>query len=277
MIIFKSINKLNKEVNFKANVGFVPTMGSLHRGHISLIKSSKKNCKKTLVSIFVNPSQFNKKSDLQNYPKNLKKDIKILKNHKVDYLLLPRIKEIYKNNKDKKIKLSKKDEIMCAIYRPGHFEGVLAVINQFLLRLKPKYIFFGEKDYQQLCVIRTMVRDLNLPVEVVAGETVREPDGLAMSSRNIFLNDAQRSIAPALRACLQRVAEVVYSCGNITDACQKESEKLILAGFSKVDYLTLRDAETLEPLDTFDRPARVLAAAWLDKVRLIDNVSLIPG
>ena len=146
MIIFKSINKLNKEVNFKANIGFVPTMGSLHNGHIYLIKSCKKYCKKTLVSIFINPSQFNKKSDLQNYPRNLKKDIKVLKKIKVDYLLIPRIKEIYKKNKDKKIKLNKNDKLMCAFYRPGHFEGVLAVIKQFLKKIKPRYIFLGEKD-----------------------------------------------------------------------------------------------------------------------------------
>ena len=158
MIIFKSINKLIKEVNFKANIGFVPTMGSLHKGHISLIKTSKKNYKKTLVSIFINPSQFNKKSDLQNYPKNLKNDIKILKKIKVDYLLIPSIKEIYKNNKDKKIKLGKKDKIMCALYRPGHFEGVLAVIYQFLKKIKPNFVFLGEKDYQQLFLIKKFIK-----------------------------------------------------------------------------------------------------------------------
>ena len=142
MIIFKSINKLNKEVNFKANIGFVPTMGALHNGHISLIKSSKKICKKTLVSIFINPSQFNKKADLNKYPKNLKRDIKILKKIKVDYLLIPKVNDLYKLKKDKKIKLKKREKIMCALHRPGHFEGVLAVINQFLIKLKPKYIFF---------------------------------------------------------------------------------------------------------------------------------------
>ena len=153
MIIFKSINKLNKEVNFKANIGFVPTMGSLHQGHISLIKLSKKKCEKTLVSIFINPSQFNKKNDLKKYPRNLKKDIKILKKLNVDYLLKPNVNEIYKNKKNTKIKLKKNDKIMCALHRPGHFEGVLAVINQFLQKFKPKHIFFGEKDYQQLYLI----------------------------------------------------------------------------------------------------------------------------
>ena len=158
MIVFKSINKLNKEVNFKASVGFVPTMGSLHKGHISLINSSKKKCKKTLVSIFINPSQFNKKSDLINYPKNLKMDIEILKRLKVDYILIPSVIEIYKKEVNKKIKLNKKEKILCSLSRPGHFEGVLAVINQFLLRIKPNYIFLGEKDYQQLYLIKKFIK-----------------------------------------------------------------------------------------------------------------------
>ncbi len=189
MIIFKSINKLNKEVNFKANIGFVPTMGSLHNGHISLIKSSKKNCNKTLVSIFINPSQFNKKSDLQNYPRNFKKDIKILKKLKVDYLLIPRIKEIYKNNKHRKIKLSKKDKIMCALYRPGHFEGVLAVINQFLKKMKPNLLFLGEKDYQQLFLIKKFVKK-KFRVKVFSCKTIRDKNKIALSSRNNLLKNS---------------------------------------------------------------------------------------
>jgi len=159
MIIFKSINKLNKEVNFKAPIGFVPTMGSLHKGHISLIKSSKKKCSETLVSIFINPSQFNKKSDLKNYPRNLKKDIMILKKLNVDYVLLPKLNEIYKSKKDKKINFKKKDKIMCAQFRPGHFEGVLAVINQFLKNIKVSYLFLGEKDYQQFFLINKLIRN----------------------------------------------------------------------------------------------------------------------
>ena len=140
MKIFKSINKLNKEVNFKADVGFVPTMGALHKGHISLIKSSKSKCKKKLVSIFINPSQFNKKSDFKSYPRKLKRDISILKKLNVDYLLIPKKNEIYNNKKSMKIKISKKNKILCAKYRKGHFEGVLAVINQFLLKIKAKFL-----------------------------------------------------------------------------------------------------------------------------------------
>ena len=194
MIIFKSINRLNKEVNFKANIGFVPTMGSLHKGHISLIKSSKKICKKTLVSIFVNPSQFNKGSDLKNYPRNLKRDIKILEKLKVDYLLTPNVSDIYRVRKNTIIKLNKKDKIMCALYRPGHFEGVLAVINQFLQRFDPKCIFFGEKDYQQLFLIKKFIKN-KFKTKIFSCSTIRDKNKLALSSRNILLsgNDIKKS------------------------------------------------------------------------------------
>ena len=154
MIIFKSINKLNKEVNFKAGIGFVPTMGSLHKGHISLVKNCQKTCDKTLVSIFINPSQFNRRTDYKNYPRTLDKDIKILRKLKVDYVLVPNIKEIYSRNTPRKISINKKYKVLCGKYRPGHFEGVLAVINKFLKSLKVKKIFLGEKDFQQLFLIK---------------------------------------------------------------------------------------------------------------------------
>ena len=154
MIIFKSINKLNKEVNFKADIGFVPTMGALHQGHVSLIKKSQKKCKKTLVSIFVNPAQFNNKEDYKKYPKNIQKDLKLLKNLKVDYVLIPTVKDVYANKSKKKIKISKSNKILCAKYRPGHFEGVLGVISVFLKNIKAKYMFLGNKDFQQIFLIQ---------------------------------------------------------------------------------------------------------------------------
>ena len=150
MKIIKSINQLNKEVNFKANIGFVPTMGTLHNGHISLIESSKKKCNKTIVSIFINPSQFNKKSDYKQYPRNLSRDIKILKRLKIDFLLLPNKNQIYKKKQSMKLKLNKKDKILCAKFRKGHFEGVLNVLDRFAELISPQKIFMGEKDFQQL-------------------------------------------------------------------------------------------------------------------------------
>ena len=269
MIIFKSINKLNKEVNFKANIGFVPTMGSLHKGHISLIKSSKKNCEKTLVSIFINPSQFNKKSDLQNYPRNLGKDIKILKKLKVDYLLIPRIKEIYKNNKEKKIKLSKKDKIMCALYRPGHFEGVLAVINQFLKKIKLKIIFLGEKDYQQLFLIKKFINK-NFNIKVFACKTVRDKNKVALSSRNNLLkiNDLKKSSYIAnlllnLRHKLKNNISFKYKIESI-------AKKINIIKNIKIEYLEIRNKKNLSKKYNKNN-FKIFLAYYNKNIRLIDN------
>ncbi len=269
MIIFKSINKLNKEVNFKANIGFVPTMGSLHNGHISLIKSSKKNCKKTLVSIFINPSQFNKKSDLHNYPRNFKKDIKILKKNKVDYLLIPTIKEIYKNNKDKRIKLGKKDKIMCALYRPGHFEGVLAVIKQFLRKIKPTYIFLGEKDYQQLFLIKKFISK-NFKVKVFSCKTIRDENQVALSSRNSLLNKSDlrkssyiSSLLLNLRNELKKNISLKYKVKNINKIINNIKN-------IKVEYLELRNKTNLSKIYNKNN-FKIFFAYYNKKIRLIDN------
>ena len=281
MKIVRTISDLRKRIAPWRQAGrtlsLVPTMGGLHEGHLSLVRLAGDKTDCVVVTLFVNPTQFSPNEDFDEYPRDEEADSKLLACAGADLVFAPALEEMYSVRHGTSVIVDGIGDILEGECRPHFFRGVATVVSKLLIQSMPDIAVFGEKDYQQLCVIRTMVRDLNLPVEVVAGETVREPDGLAMSSRNIFLNDAQRSIAPALNACLKRVAEVVCSCGNITDACHKESETLILAGFSKVDYLTFRDAETLEPLNTLDRPARVLAAAWLDKVRLIDNVSLIPG
>ena len=269
MIIFKSINKLNKEVNFKANIGFVPTMGSLHNGHISLIKSSKKIYKKCLVSIFINPSQFNKKSDLQNYPKNLKRDIKVLKKLKVDYLLIPSIKEIYKNNKDKKIKLGKKDKIMCALYRPGHFEGVLAVINQFIKKIKPKNIFLGEKDYQQLFLIKKFIKK-NFKVKVFSCKTIRDKNKVALSSRNNLLkkSDLIKSsyIANLLLNLSNKLKNNISLKYEIENICKKFNKLKNI----KVEYLEIRNKKNLSKIYNKNN-FKIFLAYYNKEIRLIDN------
>ena len=269
MIIFKSINRLNKEVNFKAGIGFVPTMGSLHKGHISLINSSKKICKKTLVSIFINPSQFNKKKDLKNYPKNLKKDIKILKKLKVDYILTPTIKEIYKNNKEKKIKLNKNDKIMCSLYRPGHFEGVLAVINQFLKKFKPTYIFLGEKDYQQLFLIKKFIKK-KFKVKVFSCKTIRDKNKVALSSRNNLLkkNDLKKSsyIANKLINLRNKLKRNIYFKNEIKNLRNKINNMKNI----KVEYLEIRNKKNLSK--NFNKNNFKLFLAYYNQnVRLIDN------
>ena len=269
MIIFKSINRLNKEVNFKANIGFVPTMGSLHNGHISLIKSSKKNCEKTLVSIFVNPSQFNKKNDLKNYPRNLNKDIKILKKLKVEYLLIPRIKEVYKNKRSTKIKLSKKDKIMCALHRPGHFEGVLAVINQFLINLKPKYIFFGEKDYQQLFLVKKFIKN-KFSTKILSCPTVRDKNNLALSSRNILLDnkDIKKSslIANLLIKFKKKIQKNISNQNELSSIIYKISKIKKI----KIEYLEIRNKKNLSKYYKKNN-FKIFLAYYNKKVRLIDN------
>ena len=269
MIIFKSINKLNKEVNFKANIGFVPTMGSLHNGHISLIKSSKKNCKKTLVSIFINPSQFNKKNDLKKYPRNLKKDIKILKKINIDYLLIPSIKEIYKSNKDRKIKLNKKDKIMCSLYRPGHFEGVLAVISQFLKKIKPKNIFLGDKDYQQLFLIKKHIKK-NFNIRVFNCKTIRDKNKVALSSRNNLLNknDLKKSSYIAnllfnLRNKLKNNISYKYEIKNII-------KQINYLKNIKIEYLEIRNKKNLSK-NYKKNNFKIFLAYYNKNIRLIDN------
>ena len=187
MIIFKSINTLVKEVNFKANIGFVPTMGSLHKGHISLINTCKKKCKKTIVSIFVNPSQFNNKNDYKNYPRNIHNDLLILKRLKVDYVLIPSIKDMFKTKKEMKIPILNKYKVLCAKFRAGHFEGVLGIINKFLKKIRSKYIFLGEKDFQQAYLIKNFIKR-KFKTKVYICETVRSKYELPFSSRNVRLN-----------------------------------------------------------------------------------------
>ena len=269
MIIFKSLNRLNKEVNFKANIGFVPTMGSLHKGHISLIKSSKKICKKTLVSIFINPSQFNKVNDLKNYPRNLKRDIMILKKLKVNYLLTPNVSDIYRSKKNTKIKLNKKDKIMCALYRPGHFEGVLAVINQFLQRFKPKCIFFGEKDYQQLFLIKKFIKN-KFKTKIFSCSTIRDKNKLALSSRNILLSDQDIKkssfIANLLLKFKKKIKKNISLKKNLNNIIYKiNSIKNI-----KIEYLEIRNKNNLSK-NYNKNNFRIFLAYYNKKIRLIDN------
>ena len=269
MIIFKSINKLNKEVNFKANIGFVPTMGSLHNGHISLIKSSKKFCKRTLVSIFINPAQFDKKNDLKKYPRNLKKDIKILKKLKVDYLLTPRVTEIYRSKKNTKIKLNKGDKVMCALYRPGHFEGVLAIINQFLQRFKPKYIFFGEKDYQQLYLLKKFIRK-KFKINIFSCSTISNKNNVALSSRNILLNnnDIKKSsfIANLLLKFRNKIKKHIYLAKDLDNIIfEINSLKNV-----KIEYLEIRNKYNLSK-NYNKNNFKIFLAYYNKKIRLIDN------
>ena len=266
MIIFKSINKLNKEVNFKADIGFVPTMGALHQGHMSLIKKSQKKCKKTLVSIFVNPAQFNNKEDYKKYPKNIQKDLKLLKNLKVDYVLIPTVKDVYGNKSKKKFKISKSNKILCAKYRPGHFEGVLGVINQFIKKLEINKIFLGEKDYQQYILIRDFLKK-NSNVKTILCKTIRMKNGLAYSSRNRLLN--QKSIKES--------ALVVSKLKKLFIHLKKDlNNKFIINDFINknnefnIEYLELRNKNNLSKKIS-KKNVKIFIAFYIQGIRLIDN------
>ena len=265
MIIFKSINKLNKEVNFKASIGFVPTMGSLHKGHISLVKNCQKTCDKTLVSIFINPSQFNRKTDYKNYPRTLDRDIKILKKLKVDYVLIPNIKEIYSRNTPRKISINKKYKVLCGKYRPGHFEGVLAVINKFLKDLKVKKIFLGEKDFQQYFLIKNFVKK-RFKTKVVLCKTIRMNGSLPYSSRNKLLDKK------SIRIAQQFTKKIVDVFKNIKKNTKKTYLLQSIKSNSniKIEYLELRNKNNLSPIFN-KKNLKLFVCFYIKKVRLIDN------
>ena len=267
MIIFKSINKLNKEVNFKADIGFVPTMGALHKGHVSLIRKSQYKCKKTLVSIFVNPTQFNNKRDYKKYPKNIKNDIKLLKKLKVDYVLIPTIQDVYKNKKKKKFKISKANKILCAKYRPGHFEGVLSVINQFKNKLKINKIFLGEKDYQQYILIKAFLKK-NSKIKIVLCKTVRMKNGLAYSSRNKLLNYKSIKESVLIVSKIKKIFSLIKMNLN---------NRLLIKNFINkykkynIEYIELRNKNNLsKKIDK--KNVKIFFAFYVQGIRLIDNI-----
>ncbi len=269
MKIITSIFDLNKEIkNFK-NVGFVPTMGGIHNGHISLIKASQKKNKKTIVSIFVNPTQFNKISDFKKYPRDLENDIISLKKFKVNYLFLPTTKDIYKF-KAKKFVLRKKDKILCAKFRKGHFEGVLNVMNRLMSIVKSKDLFMGEKDYQQLHLIRRFLSK-KFNVRINACPTIRTSDKIALSTRNKLLNKKSLEKASHIAKLLIKIKKRTKLHKskfkvNLSDY-KKELEKKFNI---KIDYLEFRDEKNLK-LNNFKNKFRLFVAYSINKIRLIDN------
>ena len=268
MIIFKSINKLNNELYRKKDIGFVPTMGSLHKGHLSLIKKSKTNCKKVIVSIFVNPTQFNNKKDYKNYPKNINKDIKLLKKYKIDYLLLPNINDVYDNGNSKNIKISKSKLILCALHRKGHFEGVLAVINQFLKKIKIDKIYLGEKDYQQLFLIKKFLRK-KFNTKVIPCKTIREKCFFPYSSRNKLLNKKEISRGRKISSILRNFyLNIKKNKKNISKLKQVYNE--ISKYADKIEYLEIRNQNDLKKKFT-KRNFKLFIAYYINKIRLIDN------
>jgi pantoate--beta-alanine ligase len=259
-------------------IGLVPTMGALHAGHLALVRESMKLCARTVVTIFVNPSQFGADEDLVAYPRTEADDARKLATLGVDLLFAPSQDEMYPPGSATSVTVSGLTEGLCGASRPVHFGGVALVVTKLLIQALPDAAFFGEKDYQQLLVIRRLVRDLFLPVQVIGVPTVREADGLACSSRNAYLTPQERQAAPALHRILRTMAERLSNgeWGG-SEAKAWGRRELEAAGFRQIDYAEICDAETLEPVATVTRPARVLAAARLGQTRLIDNWPVGPA
>ena len=253
-------------------VALVPTMGSLHEGHLSLIRIAKKHANRVVVSVFVNPTQFAPHEDFNSYPRNEERDWHKLLTVQPDVMYAPEVEEIYPHDFATRVEVAGITQTLEGISRPHFFAGVTTVVAKLFLQCLPDIAVFGEKDYQQLLVIKRMVRDLAFPIAILPGPVVRERDGLALSSRNAYLDARERAIAPQLHTILTDAAADLASGRPVRETLTQGKLRLENAGF-RVDYLELRDAETLLPLENLtNERARLLAAAYLGSVRLIDNI-----
>ena len=253
-------------------VGVVPTMGALHAGHLSLVRAAKAASDRVVVTLFVNPRQFNNAADLAAYPRTEEADARQLAPLMVDLLYVPDGAEMYPEGFATTISVAGVSEGLCGAHRPGQFDGVATVVTKLLLQTGADRAYFGEKDWQQLQVVRRLVADLDIPCEIVPCPTVREPDSLALSSRNLRLPPVDRAAAPALARALASAARAIAGGEPVAGALARAREAILAAGFREVEYLELRRDADLAPLEAANAPARILAAAWLGEVRLIDNL-----
>ncbi len=258
-------------------VALVPTMGALHAGHMALVAEARRLAPHVVASIFVNPTQFAPNEDLSTYPRREGSDARMLEEAGVEILWAPDAATMYPNGPETPVKAGPAASGLDGEARPGHFDGVATVVARLFEQVRPQVALFGEKDYQQLLVIRQMVEALDLPVRVIGVPTQRDADGLALSSRNLYLSDEERRAARALPRALGEAASAIVQGVTVADALDKAREALAKAGFDPVDYIELRDAETLDPVEDLHRPARLLAAAKLGRTRLIDNLPVLPS
>lgn len=256
-------------------LALVPTMGFLHEGHLSLMRQGRANHDRVCATLFVNPRQFAPSEDLETYPRDEAADIKKLQAERVDLLFVPSVTEMYPAGAATTVSVVGLTDCLCGITRPEFFDGVATVVTKLLLQALPNTAIFGEKDYQQLVVIKRFTKDLDIPVEILGGPTVRDADGLALSSRNAYLRAGDRGRAPELFAALKTAAASIAAGAQSPDvAIGAARQKIENAGFGPIDYLEHRDAENLAPAMP-DQPSRLLVAAWLGNTRLIDNVAVI--
>ncbi len=279
MKIVKDIDEMKEiaKTYLDKNVGFVPTMGFLHEGHLSLVRKARQDNDIVVVSIFVNPTQFGPNEDLEAYPRDLQRDCALLEKEKVDYVFTPETSQMYPEDFSTSIHVSKLTENLCGYYRPGHFDGVVLVVNKLFNIVKPTRAYFGQKDAQQFRVLRRMVRDLNMDVELIEMPIVREKDGLAMSSRNVYLSKEEREEALALHEALQYAA-------NEVKKGRKDAYKIRLEAINlmrkrphvRVQYFEIVDEENLQPVRRIDSKVIIATAAYVGKARLIDNEIVQP-
>ena len=253
-------------------IALVPTMGALHDGHLSLVREAKRHADHVVTSIFVNPMQFGPKEDLAAYPRQEAQDAALLENEGVAVLWAPHVEEIYPDGFSTTVSVSGISEGLCGDVRPGHFDGVATVVAKLFNQVQPDVALFGEKDYQQLGVIRRFVMDLDMPIEIVGVPTMRAEDGLALSSRNAYLSDDERSRAAELPRAMREAITAMEAGRAVGDALDALRARITAAGFGSIDYAELRDAVSLELMAILDRPARLLVAARMGTTRLIDNM-----
>ena len=269
MKIIINKKKLAKIVHKEKNLGFIPTMGAIHLGHISLVKKCISQCDKTVISIFVNKPQFNRKKDFQKYPRVLKKDISILKKLKVDYLFIPKANQIYPKGQNRNIKISPLKKKLCGKFRPGHFEAVVDVIDRFIKIIKPKRIYLGEKDMQQLKIIEHFVKKNHIKTKVVSCKTIREKNGIACSSRNFFLSLQEKIIASQIFKFLTNKKQNLIRNKISIKILIKKIFKL---GVTKIDYIKVLDINKLIKPYRKNNKYRIFIAYYLGSTRLIDNI-----
>jgi pantoate--beta-alanine ligase len=258
-------------------IGFVPTMGALHAGHASLMRRARRECGTVVVSIFVNPLQFDRADDLDRYPRSLDADVEFCGRHGVDLVFAPSVAEMYPRPMEMAIDVGKLADHLCGRYRPGHFRGVASVVLKLFGIVQPDMAYFGEKDAQQLAVVRRLVTDFNVPVTIVPVPTVREPDGVALSSRNLRLSADERQLAPSLYRALQQAAASVEQ--GVVDAAgiERDAAALIPADERlRLEYLQLVDPDDFQPVTRITGPVIAAGALWVGQTRLIDNVRCVP-
>ena len=278
LIMVRDVDSLRRRIatwrRDHLKVALVPTMGALHKGHVALMQRGLQQADRVVATIFVNPKQFGPSEDFSAYPRQENADFDMLAKTGVHLLYAPEVGTIYPDGFATAVRVAGLSDVLDGAHRPGHFDGVATVVTKLLLQAGPDIALFGEKDYQQLAIIKRLQTDLNIPVDIIGVATQRDADGLALSSRNAYLTAEERKKAPALYAAIGTAAKAIAGGADIASSLAAAKDQIAAAGFGKIDYVEARHADTLMPLTSAAEPGRVLAAAQLGRARLIDNVAI---